>query len=160
MNAVSGEAIADSNLVQHINTQQCVLEQASNIIVELKKMKTDRNKALNVLTKNVKRFITRPAVRVVRQQMEVEQTPATSIWQTLDGNEGETLTEKPAKLSKVKLLHELWDEWTKGVGGRRAAKDFLPHEIGAQRSNYSRYRTIWKVVSVMIQQGYHFKHYC
>jgi Transcriptional activator of glycolytic enzymes len=56
-----------------------------------------------------------------------------------------------AKLSKTpKTLHNLWTEWTTGIGGNKAAKDFTPAERGKVRQEYSRRKVAWEKISQLV----------
>jgi hypothetical protein len=53
-----------------------------------------------------------------------------------------------AELSKGPgSLHELWTEWTHGIGSLKPAKDFTSAERGKSRYTYSRRRVFWDMVS-------------
>jgi hypothetical protein len=56
-----------------------------------------------------------------------------------------------AKLSKTpKTLHNLWAEWTTGIGGNKAAKDFTPAERGRVRQEYSQRKVAWEKNSQLV----------
>jgi acid phosphatase class B len=48
-------------------------------------------------------------------------------------------------------LFVLWDEYDKGLGGQKAARDFTPTEKGANKHNYSHRRVFWAKVDQMIE---------
>jgi hypothetical protein len=45
----------------------------------------------------------------------------------------------------------LWDEYDKGLGGQKAARDYKPTEKGANKHNYSHRRVFWAKVDQMIE---------
>lgn len=63
---------------------------------------------------------------------------------------------RPAQLQKnIRCLGLLWTEWTHGLNGAKAAKDFTPQERGAKEntSRFSRRLPIWKLMSVLVNAG-------
>jgi hypothetical protein len=62
-----------------------------------------------------------------------------------------------AVLSKrPKNLHELWHEYTHGIGGNKPAKDFTPQESGhkANKFAYCRRRPFWECMKKLINANY------
>ena len=57
-------------------------------------------------------------------------------------------------------LHELWDEYEFGIGGRKAAKEFTSRERGAVRYNYHRRKVVWDVVAQMVRNGWNAAEAC
>ena len=56
-----------------------------------------------------------------------------------------------AELSKGPgTLHELWTEWTHGIGTLKPAKDFTREERGRSKYAYSRRRVFWDMVSLHV----------
>ena len=54
-----------------------------------------------------------------------------------------------------KNLHELWAEYTVGLGGRKAAKYFTPRERGGRlKFRYCRRKIFWDCVSKHVNAGY------
>jgi nucleoid-associated protein YgaU len=50
-------------------------------------------------------------------------------------------------------LYVLWKEYTRGIGGRKPAKDFTYHERGAVKYNYSRRKVVWDQISELVRAG-------
>ena len=59
-----------------------------------------------------------------------------------------------AHLGKPKCMHTLWVEYTHGLGGNKAAKDFTATERGRVKQKYYRRKTFWDIVSVLVNAGY------
>ena len=51
-------------------------------------------------------------------------------------------------------LYTLWEEFEFGLGGRKAARRFTPHERGQVRLKYSRRKVIWGVLERLVRSGY------
>jgi hypothetical protein len=52
-----------------------------------------------------------------------------------------------------RLLFELWAEWTVGIGGRKAAKDFTAAESGREKFKYSRCKVVWELIALLVWSG-------
>ena len=52
-----------------------------------------------------------------------------------------------------KSLYILWDEWERGIGGRKPAKEFTLAERGKSKHKYHRRRIIWRLISEMVRSG-------
>lgn len=63
-------------------------------------------------------------------------------------NPAATLTRRPSDLM------ELWVEWTRGIGGRKPAKDFTSRERGLNKSLYSHRLIVWRIQSELVKGGY------
>ena len=53
-----------------------------------------------------------------------------------------------------RTLHDLWQEYMYGIGGRKAAKDFSSAERGKVRHKYCRRKLVWDTVSRLVRAGY------
>jgi len=59
------------------------------------------------------------------------------------------------QLSKrPKDLYSLWTEYTHGLGGLKAAKEFTPVERGVVKQKYYRRKAFWDVVATHVDAGY------
>jgi len=59
-----------------------------------------------------------------------------------------------AKLSRCpKSLYVLWDEWTTGIGGMKAARLFNSAERGKCKHTFSKRRIFWDKVSELTRAG-------
>ena len=59
-----------------------------------------------------------------------------------------------AQLGKPKCMHVLWSEYTHGIGGNKAVKDFTPTEHGRVKQKYYRRKVFWDIVSTLVNAGY------
>lgn len=48
----------------------------------------------------------------------------------------------------------MWEEYMRGIGGRKPAKDFTAKERGAVKYTYSLRKPFWNLVNRMIRAGY------
>ena len=60
-----------------------------------------------------------------------------------------------ATLSPVRRdLYSRWEECEFGIGGRKDARRFTPHERGRVRFKYSRRKVSWGVLDHLVRSGY------
>jgi hypothetical protein len=52
-----------------------------------------------------------------------------------------------------RTLYDLWVEYTTGIGGRKAARDFTARERGADKYRYYRRKHVWDIVSNLLNAG-------
>jgi Transcriptional activator of glycolytic enzymes len=53
-----------------------------------------------------------------------------------------------------KLIHELWTEWTHGIGGRKPASQFTTKDkMAAGRFLFSRRNEVWRLIRRMVDAG-------
>jgi hypothetical protein len=52
-----------------------------------------------------------------------------------------------------RTLHVLWEEWIRGVGGNKPAREFTRVERGRAKYKYSRRKNVWTVISKMVNAG-------
>ena len=94
----------------------------------------------NSINNNVKRIAINPRNSLQRQTQPVSEL--------LSGTQQNvTLSRSP------KTLFELWDEWTHGLNGRKAAKDFTHVERGQVKHKFSRRKVVWDCVIKLINSG-------
>ncbi len=55
--------------------------------------------------------------------------------------------------SPRRSLHDLWQEYHHGVGGRKAALLFSYSERGRSKHRYSRRKVVWDLVSSLVRMG-------
>jgi hypothetical protein len=66
-----------------------------------------------------------------------------------DGNNGGVATLSPTP----KCLYSLWQEYQGGIGGRKAAKLFTPHERGQAKHKFCRRKVVWETVERLVKGG-------
>ena len=52
-----------------------------------------------------------------------------------------------------RTLHQLWDEYIKGIGNNKPAKDFTRLERGRHKFVYCRRKIVWDVVANLVRAG-------
>jgi hypothetical protein len=66
------------------------------------------------------------------------------------------LPEHHARLARCpKTLHLLWDEWTNGINGSKAARTFTARERGRVKHVFSKRKIFWDKVSKLVRSGGH-----
>jgi hypothetical protein len=65
-----------------------------------------------------------------------------------NGNFAATISPTP------RTLHELWQEYEFGIGGRKAAKDFTAQERGRVKHKYTRRKAVWDKIGEMVRGGW------
>ena len=57
--------------------------------------------------------------------------------------------------SNPRTIYDLWDEYTLGLGGRKAAKEYTPRERGKVKYKYTRRKVVWDTISMLPNSGLH-----
>jgi hypothetical protein len=71
-----------------------------------------------------------------------------------DGNAQERRINFAATLSaNPRSLHVLWQEYERGIGGRRAARLFTRDERGRVKHKYHRRKMVWDLISILVRGG-------
>jgi hypothetical protein len=52
-----------------------------------------------------------------------------------------------------RTLYDLWVEYTTGIGGRKAARDFTALEQGRDKYRFYRRKHVWDIVSNLVNAG-------
>jgi hypothetical protein len=52
-----------------------------------------------------------------------------------------------------RTLYDLWVEYTTGIGGRKAARDFSTIERGRDKYRFYRRKHVWDIVSNLVNAG-------
>ena len=71
----------------------------------------------------------------------------------LDGGDHAMMIEATL-MPTPRSLHDLWNEYQQGVGGRKAAKLFSYAERGRSKYKYCRRKIVWDLVSGLVRQGH------
>ena len=53
-----------------------------------------------------------------------------------------------------RTLFDLWNEWTTGLGGRKAAMHFTAQERGACKHKFTRRKRAWDIIRALIRSGH------
>ena len=65
----------------------------------------------------------------------------------------ESVNSRAVLMHHPRNLHQLWDEYTNGVGGNKPAKFFTRAERGTCKFKYSRRKIVWDVVERLVHSG-------
>ena len=128
--------LGDRPLRDQIRSLQSQLMTVKGVLEDIdKRMEanhTSEVRQIQSLHSNIKRFANAPA-----QHMRRIARP----------NAVATLSACP------RTLYELWDEYTMGAGGRKAAREFNAHERGALKYKYYRRKILWDLISRVTATG-------
>jgi hypothetical protein len=78
----------------------------------------------------------------------IEQQLAQPVAAGAVANNDATLSPTP------RSLHALWNEWTTGIGGRKAAMHFTAQERGAVKHKFTRRKRVWDIIRSLIRAGH------
>ena len=71
-----------------------------------------------------------------------------------NGNGNGNANQPAATLSPTpRCLYVLWQEYTQGIGGRKAARLFTPQERGQVKHRYTRRKVVWDTIDRLVRQG-------
>jgi hypothetical protein len=93
---------------------------------------------INMTNTNVRRIALQPGRRP-----QVADAPAGA-----NANFAATISPTP------RTLHELWQEYEFGIGGRKPAKDFTAQERGGVKHKYTRRKVVWDKIAEMVRGGW------
>lgn len=135
-------------MIQQHQLKQLIEVQQEHVQTSLESVRKELSTKFNVINKNLNRIIIQPP-----RQANRAQTAAHAGNGLLDAAiEARVLT---AELSPhPKTLFALWQEYTSGIGGRKAAKDFTPSERGHNKVRYCRRKVIWDCIAKHVNAGY------
>ncbi|KAG7340742.1 glycolytic enzyme transcriptional activator [Nitzschia inconspicua] len=132
----------------------------------------DIQRQLDALNRNILRLqsergtvvtapvVTAPVTATIAQLQDENPNPGPAAGETIPATEDQhggrtSQPEGPAELSSgPKTLHQLWDEYMFGIGGRKPAKDFTPEERKKCRHRYFRRKPVWDCIQHHINYGY------
>ena len=72
---------------------------------------------------------------------------------TQEQNVGLATRQNASLLSKPWTLYVLWEEYTKGFGEAKAAKDFTAKERGNMKHKFSRRKVFWDCVTRLLNSS-------
>jgi hypothetical protein len=100
--------------------------------------RVEGRREFQMLQSNIRRIAVQP---VVRRAAAVEN--------------GGAVAAVPATLSPTpRTLHLLWDEYERGIGGRKAARLFSREERGRAKHKYHRRKVVWDCVAGLVRAGF------
>jgi hypothetical protein len=112
----------------------------------LQQDRIDRTRQYQNLNSNLRRIALQPARRVNAANPNVA-----------DGNGNNNAIQPPEGVATLspnpRTLYLLWEEYTHGIGGRKAAEEFTPHEGGQVKHKYTRRRVVWDCIARLVRAG-------
>ena len=87
------------------------------------------------------------------QRMTMLAFTRSSAGMTTEQNTERATRQSVSLSSTPRTLYVLWDEYTKGLGGSKAAKDFTAKERGAVKYKFSRRKVFWDCVTRLVNSG-------
>ena len=133
-----GNGLTDRPLRDQIRALQSQLQSVKASIQEIEKRAESNHcneiRHLQTISSNIKRFQAAPARPILRI------SPA-------QASESAVLSAHP------RTLHELWDEYTIGIGGSKPAKEYTAVERGRVKYKYYRRKIVWDLLSKIIATG-------
>ena len=99
-------------------------------------------------------------VSTINKNVRRLQMTAPTVRRTVPGNGNINIAATQPRRPEVQLskrpkdLYSLWTEYTHGLGGLKAARDFTSVERGAVKQKYYRRKTFWDVVATHIDGGF------
>ena len=112
-------------------------------------MKAILERNFEVVNGNLRRIALRPARRIAAP-VEVDDGGGGAGVGTAANDLAMMATLMPTPRS----LHDLWQEYLHGVGGRKPARLFSYTERGRSKHRYSRRKVVWDLVSGLVRLGY------
>ena len=112
----------------HLLSLQSSVNSLKNEHMEVKLSLDSRFNILEKELKNIRHYVKRnePFHSIIRNSNSCNSNSVHEFHEVSDHNL------PPATLSSIpKTLHDLWDEYQVGIGGRKASKDFTFHERGS-----------------------------
>jgi hypothetical protein len=144
-NTGARQAANERERMQAIYAQMTSLRRAQEAQTRiLDRLETQRARENRVIVANLRRISRQPVVRNVAPADEEA------------GNNGDaqrgpifaaTLSANP------RSLHVLWEEYERGIGGRRPAKLFTTQERGKVKHKYHRRKMVWDLISNLVRGG-------
>lgn len=151
--------LANTVILQQVQQQLMQLsDQGTASALEVRQFKKEFNTKIKILNNNINRVLNQPA----RPVMVAPAVLPVPIAIEQEGEEvvvgrvgGHGPLPPPVSLSNSPPnLYDLWVEYTTGLGGNKAAREFTCHERGQVRFKYSRRKVFWDCVSQHVRAGY------
>ena len=139
----------------HFLTLHSSMNSLRNEQMDVKISLDERFNVVEKELKNIRHYVKRnePFHAMVRNSNSCNSNPVKT--ECSEDSEVSDYNLPPATISSTpKTLHDLWDEYQVGIGGRKAAKDFTFHERGKVKSLYSKHKLIWDCISGLIKHGH------
>jgi hypothetical protein len=113
----------------------------------LQQDRIDQTRQYQILNSNLRRIALQPARRR-------DDAANPNVANGNGNNNAHQPPEGVATLSpNPRNLFVLWDEYTHGIGGRKAAQAFTPHERGRAKHKYTRRKVAWDCIARLVRSG-------
>jgi len=123
-----------------------------------------QERKLNMINQNINRLLAQREQGVVHPNQPaatiLPQVAAIPTQQTAAGSAVNVRKSGASTLAATlspmpKTIHDLWNEYEFGIGGRKAARDFTPTERGGKnKHSYYRRKVVWDCVSTLVLAGW------
>jgi Transcriptional activator of glycolytic enzymes len=125
-------------------------------------LSTTVERGFSIVNGNIRRLGNRPGTRVVNARLEDKRPHAGGLDALVqaaavgaDGARPGALPMTNATLMPTpRSLHDLWQEYMHGVGGRKPARHFSHTERGRVRHKYHRRKIVWDLIAGLVRQGH------
>jgi hypothetical protein len=114
---------------------------------EVDVMGVNHTRSLEIVNKNVNRLARRPGLQFRNQQRSNEDDDGAR-------EAGETMALNARLSRNPRTLYLLWEEYTVGLNGFKAARLFTTVERGRSKHTYSKRKHVWDKISELIRAGY------
>ena len=113
-------------------------------------IKVNLERCFGILNGNIRRMAMQPARRRTDGGERVGGEAAAEVPERAAAND---LAMMATLMPTPRSLHDLWQEYHHGVGGRKAARLFSYSERGRSKHRYHRRKVVWDLVGRLIRQG-------
>lgn len=146
----------DAILIQQQQLLNKLEVQAAEIKQQIDDVKKEVSSSFKVINLNLNRILIQAPRQATRQQNN-------AITENQQLDEASAVVDNAAAAQRQLLatlspcprnLFDLWKEYTHGIGGRKAAKNFTLVERGKNKCSYSRRKAFWIIVSKHVSAGY------
>ena len=122
--------------------------QLDDIIEALAVYRTQTQRNYQTLNTNIRRIAMAPVCCIGANEGVAEKRPVGAAVGAANAIGGvATLSSTP------RTIHLLWQEYTDGIGGRKAARLFTPQERGANKHKFTRRKVVWDTVARLVRGG-------
>ncbi len=146
------QAANEREQMQAIYSQMASLRRAQEALTTiLGRLEVGRNRDNRVMLSNIRQTARQPVVRYVAPRQPGEDEAG----EQAAGEAGpRRVAVYAATLSaNPRSLHALWEEYERGLGGRRAARLFTRAERGNVKHKYHRRKIAWDLISTLVRGG-------
>jgi hypothetical protein len=143
---------------QLVGIQSCLLSlRQENLELKtiMQTMKVNLERNFGIVNGNVRRIAIRPARLVAAAATANVGQNQGGVAPQLQNAVGDRAMMPAASLMPTpRSLHDLWQEFHHGVGGRKAARLFSYSERGRSKHKYHRRKVVWDLIAGLVRQGH------